>query len=659
MATVSAVVGTGETGTAIGSTLSHGDALACFAHPLTRMLLASDGFTTPVLEALLGTALRVRVLRQDEMYAVGVPVLVTEALQVSDEDRVVVRRSCLVDPNMMTVSVNYVVATSGPAARGVDSLQVPIGYSLIAQGLSQRRQILRIGAARWPDGRRCAAKAYLMTLVEQPLCYIRECFNPDLIPADPTDDAADLDTDWADEPPTPVHPPVELFTALAPTPRRADHQPVWPDQKAVRAYTARLRTMPPLVSAEECATLTTDIAAATQGRAFVLQLGDCAESLRSCGTRDIISRQALAAAAAALFAYGSGIRVVSIGRLAGQYAKPRSKPIDPATGLPSYFGDMVNAHQCDLAARTPDPQRMLQAYFHAAATLNHLRAHPVPPADVAAALLRTAAGHCPEPAAAQLLRDVSGLLQTTTAAPAQSRELHNSVPPLRTSHEALILPYEHALTRRTADGHWLDHSAHLLWIGERTRDPDGAHIDFAARIRNPIAVKLGPSVTTDQVKTLCRTLGHPETPGRLTLITRLGAVEAGSRLPALFEAAATTGVTVCWVCDPMHANTTTISGHKTRGLGDITAEIRAFLCACRDTGTIPGGLHLETTPTPVTECLGGWQQLTPTDLPRNYRTLCDPRLNPTQTLQCILLALTELHHDEADWTRQPASTPSR
>uniref|UniRef100_UPI002457A470 3-deoxy-7-phosphoheptulonate synthase n=1 Tax=Nocardia wallacei TaxID=480035 RepID=UPI002457A470 len=420
------------------------------------------------------------------------------------------------------------------------------------------------------------------------------------------------------------------------------HQPVWPDAEAARRSTDRLRSLPPLIDSAECEALTADLAAAAQGRAFVLHLGDCAETFEMCDSQSLTMRQALAVASAAVLNYGCGLTPIPIGRIAGAYAKPRSRPIDQSTGLGSYLGDMINGFDSDAASRIPDPGRMVDAYFHAAATLNHLRAQPIPAARVPARLIRQAADVCAEGAQARLLRDVADLVDVTMAAPGGGRDQHSSLPGMRVSHEALLLDYELALTRRGHDGRWWDCSAHLLWVGERTRDPAHAHIRFAELIANPIAVKLGPATRPADVADLCRRLSPDTVPGRLTFIPRLGAERAETVLPALLEAAADTGTPVCWVCDPMHGNTfVTEQGFKSRHVDDVTAEIRAFFRACRATGVAPGGLHLETAPEPVTECVGGWQGLREDELANQYDTRCDPRLNAAQTLQCVTVAVEE------------------
>ncbi|WP_169814370.1 3-deoxy-7-phosphoheptulonate synthase [Nocardia mexicana] len=614
-----------------------------FTDPTARMLLASDGLTTPLLEAALGTALHIRVLRQDVVSADRVSETVAQALRLDEDCAAVVRRSGLVDPNLTLVSVNHVVSEQSSATRfGIDG-PGPIGYHLTARGVAQSRRVLWTGMARWIDGRPCIAKAYVIDVSSAPVCYIKECFNPDLISPDTCPDSSGsgepepvlVDEAHAGRSNDPGIPPADSGN------RPARHQPPWPDPAAARRNTDRLRSLPPLVSAAECEALTTELAAAAAGRAFVLQLGDCAETFEMSDVQSLTDRQALAAASAAVLSYGRGITPVVIGRIAGEYAKPRSQPIEKGTGLHSYLGDMINGYNPDAASRTPDPGRMVDAYFHAAVTLNHLRTHPAPPVEATARLIRHAADVCDRHGPVRLLRDVADLLDM--AMTASDGDRRGPLPGMRVSHEALLLDYEQALTRRGHDGRWWDSSAHLLWIGERTRDPAHAHIRFAELINNPVGVKLGPTTRPADVAALCRRLDPERKPGRLTLIPRLGADRTATMLPALLEAAAETGTPVCWICDPMHGNTfVTEQGIKTRRVDEVTSEIRAFFGACRATGVTPGGLHLETAPEPVTECVGGWQRLREDELATRYRTRCDPRLNAAQTLQCVTVAVDEL-----------------
>lgn len=636
-----------------------------FADPLTRMLLASDGFTTPVLEALLGTRLQVRVLRQDLVSAADIPRDISTPLRLGAGGEVLVRRSCLVDPNLSPVSLNQVIAA--PAADGrlrgeITSLTTPIGYSIIGRGVSQRREIVHIGRSTWwyaGLGMPCAVKAYVMLINDEPWCYIRECFNPHRVPGAVTAAAARPATgqhDRSRDGPVALRPDDEAGGPARWAPGAAAvHQPPWPDATELSACVDRLGELPPLVNPRECRALTTSLAGTVTGDAFVLHLGDCAETFADCTPQRIQARQALLAVGAAILGLGTGRPVVALGRIGGQYAKPRShhteqRPDAPAgTEMPSYFGDMVNRHEPAADARTPDPQRLLAAYFHAAATLNYLRAHPIPSsraieeitAEACRALRHDGPGEIASGDITDLICEIGHLLGAALAAPARSRSLHTLVPTVYTSHDALILPYEQALTRRTAAGDRWGCSAHLLWIGDRTRDPRRAHVRFAARIRNPIAVKLGPSARPEDVAALCSLLNPDKVPGRLALITRLGAAQVRDLLPPLLQAAAEVPVT--WMCDPMHGNTrTTAEGRKFRRLDDITDEIRAFFGVHRAHGTVAGGIHLEAAGESVTECTGGWRRIRETGLGDNYQTRCDPRLNPSQTLECLIVVLREL-----------------
>ncbi|MEW2357117.1 3-deoxy-7-phosphoheptulonate synthase [Spirillospora sp. NPDC029432] len=638
-------------------------AAGAFTDPLTRMLLAGEGLTTPLLEAMLNTRLRVRVLRQEVTGAGTVPAEIAGLLGIGPGEEVLVRRSSLLDPRSSPVSLNHVVGRHRPGDPALD-LHTPLGYSVLGRGGSQRRRIVHIGRDVWRRGTKavpCAVKAYLMLIEGEPAFYVRECFNPAHVSAAVTGNAGG---GLAPEPePGPAaerpngsasRPGGGTGPSLPPLPPQARHQPAWPDEAELRRCRARLRALPPLTTRDECAALTAELAATVSGDAFLLQMGDCAESFAGCTAAAIRDRQALIALAAGLLGAGTGRPVVTVGRIAGQYGKPRSRPTETVRGpggtaaeVPSYLGDMVNS--IDPAGRTADPRRMVEAYFHAAATLNLLRADPVPRFEAVSALAERAAAPPGHPAAGDLLGDIGQLIAAATARTEGARCLHSMLPALYTSHEALILPYQEELVRRDADGTWWDSSAHLLWAGDRTRHPDEAHVRHLARIANPVAVKLGPSARPEDVTALCRRLNPGRVPGRLTLVTRLGAGRAARLLPPLLRAGRDSGVPVGWVCDPMHANIrTTAAGRKFCRVGDAVAEIRAFFAAHRREGTRPGGLHLETAPEDVTECAGGRQRLEERDLDRAYRTLCDPRLNPAQTVDCVLAALAELRAGERD-----------
>ncbi|MFJ8674947.1 3-deoxy-7-phosphoheptulonate synthase class II [Streptomyces sp. NPDC093589] len=377
------------------------------------------------------------------------------------------------------------------------------------------------------------------------------------------------------------------FPGEAPNLPPAAQQPDWPDRAALHAATAELASLPGLVAAAESDALRDRLARVARGEAVLLQGGDCAESLDGATPERVGGKFGLLGRMAAVLTEGSGLPVVQLGRIAGQYAKPRSSPLETLDGvtLPVYRGDLVNG--CDFTARdrTPDPSRLIRAYGAASATL--------------------------------------GMLRELTAR-------HGTE--LWTSHEALVLEYERGLTRTTPAGTY-DLSAHLVWIGERTRALDGAHIDFAAGIRNPVAVKLGPTTTPDEALALVDRLDPERRPGRLTFITRMGAEAVRDVLPDLVAKVTADGAEVVWVCDPMHGNTFTApSGHKTRHYDTVIDEVRGFFEVHRALGTHPGGIHAELTAEDVTECLGGSCAISPDEVPDRYESTCDPRLNACQAL---------------------------
>jgi 3-deoxy-7-phosphoheptulonate synthase len=362
---------------------------------------------------------------------------------------------------------------------------------------------------------------------------------------------------------------------------------------------SRLRELPGLVSAAECGELRSALAEVCAGRGFLIQGGDCAETFDSLSSIAIQSRRRLLASMAAGITEHSGLPAVLIGRIAGQYAKPRSSDAEQlaAATIPSYRGDMVNSRSPSAASRLADPGRMLTAYFHAAAAMNALRVRQ---------------------------RDGSRVF---------------------TSHEALVLDYEAALARFDPDANsWYGSSAHLLWAGERTRGTGDAHVRFLAGLANPVAVKIGPSATPADLLALCDLLDPDRQPGRLTLITRLGVRVLPEALPPLVRAVTAAGHPVVWACDPMHGNTRqTKSGYKTRDVAAIIAEIRGFFAVHRDLGTHPGGVHLEFAGEHVTECVGGYATPVAEDrVPHRYQSACDPRLNPAQALECAVAVAAEL-----------------
>ncbi len=419
-------------------------------------------------------------------------------------------------------------------------------------------------------------------------------------------------------------------------------QPSWPDKAALATVYDTLTQVPPLVQPGECDLLRERLAAVARGEAFLLQGGDCAETFDANTAEGIRGKVRTLLQMAVVLTYGASVPVVKVGRLAGQYAKPRSSDIEAATGLPSYRGDAVNDLHGD---RVPDPTRMIRAYANSAATMNFMRAMATDgSADLAAvhdwntAFVRNSpAGDRYEELAKDIERalafmracglDIEGTPQT------HGVELY-------ASHEALLLEYERALTRPDAHGVPYDLSAHMVWIGERTRDLDGAHVDFLSRLANPIGVKLGPSVDPSTAVALCERLDPDALPGRLTLITRMGAGKVRDVLPPIVEAVerARGPRSVVWECDPMHGNTTeTPSGYKTRHFDDVMDEVRGFFEVHAELGSWAGGVHVELSGDDVTECLGGAQQLTDADLAGRYETACDPRLNTSQALELAFL----------------------
>jgi 3-deoxy-7-phosphoheptulonate synthase len=427
--------------------------------------------------------------------------------------------------------------------------------------------------------------------------------------------------------------------------------PVYPDAKALESAEAQLRQYPPLVFAGEARNLKTQLGRVAKGEAFLLQGGDCAESFAEFHANTIRDTFKVLLQMAVVLTFGAACPVVKVGRMAGQFAKPRSAPTEVIGGqeLPSYRGDIINAIEFQEGPRQPDPQRMVQAYNQSAATLNLLRAfaqggfadlHKVHQWN-----LQFVAG---SPQGARY-EQLSNRIDETLAFMAAVGLTSESVAQLRetdfyTSHEALLLPYEEALTRvDSLTGQWYDCSAHMLWIGDRTRQPDGAHVEFLRGVKNPIGMKVGPSLKPDELIRLLDQLNPENEPGRLTLISRMGADKVESALPALLRAVKREGRAVVWSCDPMHGNTIkSSSGYKTRPFDRILAEVRGFFAAHMAEGTYAGGVHVEMTGKDVTECTGGAQAISDATLADRYHTYCDPRLNGAQALELAFLVAEQL-----------------
>ncbi|MCI1932387.1 MAG: 3-deoxy-7-phosphoheptulonate synthase class II [Ancrocorticia sp.] len=427
----------------------------------------------------------------------------------------------------------------------------------------------------------------------------------------------------------------------------AKHQPDWPDKAELERLMAYLRTLPPLVFAGEADKLKQEMAAAGRGQAFVLMGGDCAESFADSGADRIRARIRTILQMAAVLTYAASVPVVKIGRMAGQFAKPRSNPFETRDGvtLPSYMGDAVNGHEFTREARTPDPHRLIEAYQRSVSTLNLVRAFTTGGFADLAKVHEWNKGFMANPAYAKyeaMAGEIDRAMRFMKAA-GVSTDSFRTVD-LYSSHEALLLPYEEAMTRiDSRTGTPYNTSAHFLWIGERTRDIGGAHVEMLSRVRNPIGVKLGPRTTVADAIALIDKLNPEGEPGRLTFITRMGADKIRDCLPPLVEGVARDGRPVTWVTDPMHGNTITAkNGLKTRRLSDIMREIQGFFAVHQELDTHPGGIHVELTGDDVTEVLGGSEEVVEDTLEERYETLVDPRLNHQQSLEMAFLVAEQL-----------------
>jgi 3-deoxy-7-phosphoheptulonate synthase len=429
--------------------------------------------------------------------------------------------------------------------------------------------------------------------------------------------------------------------------------PTYPDPVRFDEATVRLANYPPLVFAGEARRLKEALGRAASGNAFVLQGGDCAESFAEFHPVNIRDTFRVLLQMAVVLTFGGATPVVKIGRMAGQFAKPRSADTEVIDGveLPSYRGDMINGPEFTSAARLPDPERMIQAYNQAAATLNLLRAFAQGGyADLHRVHQWTLDFVENSPAAARF-QEMADRLAETLAFMTACGITAETTPQIRetdffTSHEALLLPYEQALTRQDstqADRPWVACSAHMLWIGDRTRQPDGAHVEFLRGVLNPVGVKCGPSLPAGELLQLMDILDPAHEPGRLTLIARMGSDKIAEKLPPLLRAVKQAGRKVTWIIDPMHGNTVkTSTGYKTRPFDRILAEVKGFFAACAAEGVPAGGVHFEMTGRNVTECTGGAQEITDLKLAECYDTACDPRLNNSQSLELAFLIAEEL-----------------
>ncbi|WP_300057698.1 class II 3-deoxy-7-phosphoheptulonate synthase [uncultured Roseobacter sp.] len=426
--------------------------------------------------------------------------------------------------------------------------------------------------------------------------------------------------------------------------------PDYPDQAALEAVEARLARFPLLVFAGEARRLKKHLAAAGRGEAFLLQGGDCAESFDQFSSDAIRDTFKVMLQMAIVLTHGAKVPVIKVGRMAGQFAKPRSAPTETVDGveLPSYRGDIINELDFTAKARIPDPEKMLRAYTQAAATLNLIRAFSTGGyADVHQVHAWTLGFTESEKVERyrEIANRISDTLDFMTAAGVNGDTAHTlkSVE-FYTSHESLLLEYEEALTRvDSTTGKWLAGSGHMIWIGDRTRQPDGAHVEFARGVQNPIGLKAGPSMTSDDLKLLMAKLNPENEEGRLTLIARFGAGSVGEHLPRLIKTVREEGANVTWVCDAMHGNTIkSSSGYKTRPFDAVLREVREFFAVHAAEGTVPGGVHFEMTGQDVTECTGGVRAVSDEDLSDRYHTACDPRLNASQSLELAFLVADEL-----------------
>jgi len=443
-----------------------------------------------------------------------------------------------------------------------------------------------------------------------------------------------------------------------------EQTPDYPDPAKLAAAEARLRGYPPLVFAGEARRLMEMLGEVAEGRAFLLQGGDCAESFAEFSANNIRDTFRVLLQMAVVLTFGAALPVVKVGRMAGQFAKPRSAPTETIEGveLPSYRGDNINGIEFTAAARTPDPERLVQAYNQSAATLNLLRAFAQGGFADLHRVHRWNLDFVADSPLGHRYAELADRLSETLDFMAACGMTAESTPQIReteffTSHEALHLAYEQALTRvDSLTGKWYACSAHMLWIGDRTRQVDGAHVEFARGIENPIGLKCGPSMEADDLLRLIDLLNPANVPGRLTLIARMGADKVEAKLPPLLRAVKRAGAKVVWSCDPMHGNTIKSSnGYKTRPFDRVLAEVRGFFAAHQAEASHAGGVHVEMTGQDVTECIGGAKAVTEQSLADRYHTHCDPRLNASQALELAFLIAGALKQERAHQGRKIAA----
>jgi 3-deoxy-7-phosphoheptulonate synthase len=441
--------------------------------------------------------------------------------------------------------------------------------------------------------------------------------------------------------------------------------PEYPDAEALARVEARLKRFPPLVFAGEARRLKAYLKDVCEGRAFLLQGGDCAESFAEFHPDNIRDTFRVLLQMAVVLTFGASCPVVKVGRMAGQFAKPRSEPTETQGGvtLPAYRGDMVNAMEFTPEARRPDPERLIQAYNQSAATLNLLRAFAQGGYADLHQVHRWTLGFVARSPQGERYRAFADRIADALAFMEACGMTSETAPQIRetdffTSHEALLLQYEQALTRvDSTTGDWYDCSAHMLWVGYRTRRIDGAHVEFLRGVGNPLGAKVGPDMAPDELLRLIDVLNPENEPGRLTLISRMGAEKVEKSLPPLIRAVAREGRKVVWSCDPMHANTIKSSnGYKTRPFDKILNEVRGFFAVHRAEGSYAGGVHFEMTGQDVTECLGGAQAITESALGDRYHTHCDPRLNANQALELAFLTAEELKKERGQAAQRRVAT---